>query len=131
MAFLRRISWLDLLLRQRSKTADCGCDVAISVLKALGATHAARMHVGKAAASPASWSERDWRMHMHEEERYFNPIVAQIDPFAAQEMEDDHNAFREQFEKYGRIVDLERMWRHSASEDHFAREMVRLGLVQI
>lgn len=129
MVFLRRVEWIEKILGQASK--GCGCEVAIAVLKALGASHAARMHVGKAALFPASWSEIDWRIHMDEEERYFNPIVAKIDLSAAQEMEDDHDVFRDQFAKYGRITDLARMRRHSAAEDRFAREMVRRGLVRI
>lgn len=115
----------------KRSSAPCGCDVAVAVLAALGAKHAARMHEGSAAREPARWPVRDWGMHMLEEERYFIPVVARMDPRAAREMIDDHEVFRYELSRYGEIRDLARMRRHSRAEDRFAERMVAQGLVRI
>lgn len=57
---------------------------------------------------------------MAEEDALLFPIFAEHWPRETALLYADHDVFRNDFRRYGRIVDVERLQRHSAMEDALA-----------
>jgi hypothetical protein len=107
--------------------APCDCPLTVLVLDHLGAEHAAQMHGNK----DDEWNGIDWILHIEEEERFFFPLAEQVAPIEVAILRADHVVFRAEIMNYGRIVSLERLAAHAATEDRLAKKLVDMRLVRL
>lgn len=111
----------------------CGCPLVLSVLRAIGARHAAAMHeAGLSARRP--WTAEDWRQHFLEEDEKLVPRLRAVGVSSRTIgfLRMDHQIFLHELERYGRVVSVERLRRHAAlEEDLVKRHHARLVRVRV
>jgi hypothetical protein len=105
----------------REVAQECPCKTAIALLVRLGAVHTAKMHAKGAAENPDQWSEQDWGLHMLEEEKLFFPLLP---AHVSRQFVQEHELFRQEFKKFGKIKSLDVLKAHSARENMWAEKLL-------
>lgn len=94
------------------------------MLARLGCPHAAAMHAR--GARPEDFSPSDWHFHMDEEEAEFFP---RLDSGSRAILTAHHTIFRDELQRFGRVVSLRLVEAHSTMEDALAIQLARsLGI---
>jgi len=112
-----------------ASVGGCDCPLTVRVMSYLGAKYAAYMHAKELAGeAPEEWSVQQWLQHFEEEETFFFPIAAILQPDTIRVLIGDHELFRYELGRFGVIRSKELLKRHSAAEDEIAKMLLDRGI---